>query len=74
MESSETHRSSQEPRKVLRTPRKLPVTDSKGVLKQAIFARGGEKLQEEIQLQEEQQRRDDEQRAFSEMLARNNED
>ena len=54
---------------------------SNNSLREAIFVRGGEKLQEDLQLvvqrqeqRQEQQQREEEERAFSEMLERNSED
>ncbi|KAL9135742.1 MAG: hypothetical protein Q9175_003051 [Cornicularia normoerica] len=64
----------------LRT-RRCEVEDSKCFLKQAIFTRGGERLQEEIQLArqllrqwQEQQQLEEQKRWFDEMLECNSEE
>ncbi|KAL9076925.1 MAG: hypothetical protein Q9161_000558 [Pseudevernia consocians] len=77
MGSSEIHKRGEELREKPRVERGWKVEDSKRLLKQAIFTRGGEKLQEDLQLvqrRQEQQQLEEEERAFSEMLERNNED
>lgn len=78
METNKVHKLRQELRKKLRAEEVYEKEDSKQFLKQAVLVRGGERLQKDIEQAQRQleleQQLEDEQRAFSEMLARNEEE